>query len=846
MNVGQIIFGNPGALYWLLLILILPIRRLAGAHASLREAFLVGLAMVCFAAAASDPTAISREKVSNSALLVDVSDSADPAVMDVLLRKARTELASSAVKIIPFAGSAGKPMELGESYEALKKESQRLNIGATNLEAGLNAATGYASIILISDGRETTGSALTAAQALQAKGAKIFPLIPGVPPSNAEYFKLTNLDAPLTAPAQKSVQIRASIANTTGATQTGRIEILHGNRTLYAGEITLLPGKEAVVSADSDPAIEGIKEIRANFTPRDAKLPPSSETVFLSGEKRERVLLLSGDADDESMILRTLQGQAYQTDHERPVGGRIGELQSFGDYSAIILNNIGYDALPVGSAELIRSYVKNGGGLIMIGGSRSFGLGGYRGTAIESALPVNLLPPQTVKRRLNSAIELILDKSQSMAENDKLQLTKEAARGLIKNLKDDDYVGVIGFDSVPFEVVELTRIAEGRDDALRNVGLLFPRGKTNLMPAIDEGRRRLERVAAGRKHMIILTDGQIPDGGPTYIELTRQLRLEGITVSTVMVGGEGVDRILQGMAEVGGGSFYQTYDPRSLPNIFLADVKVASGEQTMKEASEYLVRRGPDDIQSTRIESFPPVKGYVQTEAKRDAQNELVAFADGKAEPLLVSWKYGSGRSAAFTSDSNGRWSDYWIRWPKFAQFWTEILDSIRPKSSSDISTVKYDLRTSVERGDLALSLVLYGDALPREVSAALLMPDGSKRVVNLRQSALGRYVGTLAKAMAGKYEIQMTAGQKKLTPAAFAISGELFGERKGEGINASLLQSLAQISGGHVNPSRSELDGNMTVRESTVRLSPWLMLAAFALILINIWLRERPIRRTA
>lgn len=840
---GAVNFGNPYGLYWLLLILILPLRALKEARGGFGGAAFKGMVIICLAAAASDPIYILSEKVSNSVVLMDVSDSSEPGVNEQLLSKARSALLSGDTKVIPFAGKSGGALPINLSFDSIKSGSQKLDIGATNLESGLRAASGFASVVLISDGRETAGRAVEAAQALQAQGSKIFPLIPDSPPRPESYFKITNLYAPLTAPAQKSVQIRASLANTTDSPQTGRIELSHDGRVLYAGEVTLPPGKEAVVSADSDPAIEGIKEIKAVFTPRNSALPSSSEIAYLSGERRERVLLLSGDSDDEGLILKTLEGQAYQTAHKLASGGRISDLGRLEDYSALILNNVRYDALPSGSGELIRSYVKNGGGLVMIGGSRSFGLGGYRGTPVETALPVNLLPPQTVKRRLNSAIELILDKSQSMAENEKLQLTKEAARELIRNLKDEDYIGVIGFDSVPFEVVEMTRVGAGRDEALRNVGLLFPRGKTNLMPAIDEGRRRLELVAAGRKHMIILTDGQLPDGGPTYLELTKQLRLEGITVSTVMVGGEGVDQILQGMAEIGGGSFYQTFDPRSLPKIFLSDVKVASGEQTMKESLEYLVRRGPDDIQSTKIESFPPVRGYVETDPKKGAQNELVAFGEGKAEPLLVSWRYGSGRSAAFTSDANGRWSDYWIRWPKFGQFWTDILDSVRPKSPGDVSAVKYDLRTSVERGELNLSFVLYGETLPRDASAALTLPDGSSRAVNLKQSALGRYSGVMPGAMAGKYEIQLTAAGKKLTPAAFVLSGELFGERKGEGFDAALLQSLARMSGGRINPGRSDLDGNMATRESAIRLAPWLMLLAFGLMVLNIWRRETPRR---
>ena len=83
-------------------------------------------------------------------------------------------------------------------------------------------------------------------------------------------------------------------------------------------------------------------------------------------------------------------------------------LEGLGAYDAIILSDIGANTLLLhpdtwirsqrtpNRLKLIRRYVANGGGLMMIGGYFSFqGINGgarYRGTPIEDVLPVEILP----------------------------------------------------------------------------------------------------------------------------------------------------------------------------------------------------------------------------------------------------------------------------------------------------------------------------------------------------------------------------------------------------------------------------------------------------------------------
>ncbi|MDB4954792.1 MAG: hypothetical protein JWO36_2361 [Myxococcales bacterium] len=68
--------------------------------------------------------------------------------------------------------------------------------------------------------------------------------------------------------------------------------------------------------------------------------------------------------------------------------------QQLPSFDLIILQNFEYLPYGIGDyLENIRSYVEGGGGLAMLGGAQSFSSGGYFGTPVAAALPVDLYGP---------------------------------------------------------------------------------------------------------------------------------------------------------------------------------------------------------------------------------------------------------------------------------------------------------------------------------------------------------------------------------------------------------------------------------------------------------------------
>jgi len=789
-------------------------------------------------------------------VLGDISESLEPGAAEELLTSAQQLVGEIEASVFPFSGKVARaPVALASltSFYKLKADFPQLNQGETNLEQALSRilsepasdGSGGRPVLLLSDGFETQGNALDLLPALQASHHAIFPIVPSIGPKSSKRFVISNLTAPLVAPSQKSVPVKVSVQNTTSSSQAGVLKITHEDRVLFEQRIEIDAGKELLFETESDPTQDGIKKLVATLTPESSTIRPSEWRAFLAGETREKVLILHGDLEDRRFLDEVLKNQSYQV--QSLVGSpRFESLPSFKDFSAVVFNNVALEQLPSGTLKNLESFVSAGGGFIMTGGNRGFGLGGYIGSKMEEILPVIMLPPQAEQKRLNVAVQLVIDKSQSMSKDQRLEFAKEAARQVVENLKDEDYLGVIGFDETPWEVLRTTQLAGNREFAIERIGRLFPKGQTWLLPALREARRRLESTQAGRKHIIIVTDGELKDAGPIYLEDIRQARLAGITVSTVLIGGEFDFGFLRSLSDAGGGSFYSATDPSQLPRIFMQDVKVRSGEKTLKEDREFQVRPGQGEIRSTSLRAFPPLRGFVETKAKSDANYELAVVAGSEGRPLLASWRFEKGKVTAFTSDANGRWSSGWIGWPRYAEFWSSLIDSVRPESGNKGTNVRFDLRRYVERGALTLDLAVFQDLGTARLEAEVLGPDGSTRQVSFDPASRGRYQVSIPKAEAGTYQVKLRAqggaASYLFTPVAFNVSGELFGERRGLGFNSPLLERLARETGGVINPNPELIKSLKHTVIERLDVRPHFLLIALALFLLQILTREHAV----
>src|SRR4030095_16670708 len=176
-------------------------------------------------------------------------------------------------------------------------------------------------------------------------------------------------------------------------------------------------------------------------------------------------ILPGGDTrpDEHSALLSALEAADFQVNLITP--SRLpSDLPSLAQYNSVVLVDVPARTLGNNQMENLQAYVHDlGGGLVVVGGPTSYGVGGYFQTPLEAALPVEM-QIKDEKRRPSLGIVFIIDHSGSMEETSgsvtKLELAKEAAARSVELLFPTDRVGVIAFDDVASWVVPMTELSD--------------------------------------------------------------------------------------------------------------------------------------------------------------------------------------------------------------------------------------------------------------------------------------------------------------------------------------------------------------------------------------------------
>lgn len=198
-------------------------------------------------------------------------------------------------------------------------------------------------------------------------------------------------------------------------------------------------------------------------------------------------------------------------------------------------------------------------------------------------LPVNSQSSSSDSR----AIILLVDKSGSMRDDHRIQYAQEAAKSIARQLNDRDFFGIVAFDEKPTTVVPLERLDQIRMVVDKQIDNLKPDGQTDFRPALVEARRQLTASNAGRKHVILLSDGYSRGSQGQLVDLVLSMRKDlNLRISTIAIGKEADVRTLKRIAVYGHGRFQLVCDVSALPLVLtshvLNDKTLSPGEDLLE------------------------------------------------------------------------------------------------------------------------------------------------------------------------------------------------------------------------------------------------------------------------
>jgi len=177
-------------------------------------------------------------------------------------------------------------------------------------------------------------------------------------------------------------------------------------------------------------------------------------------------------------------------------------------------------------------------------------------------------------------LALVIDRSGSMS-GFKLQQAKMAARQLVSQLKATDRLAIVhyGGDVKSMDGVFCTEA--NKEKLLRYIDNIWDEGGTNIGAGLTTGRDLLLASMSEFKvnRLVLISDGQPTEGiqdSSGIIELTRGIRGSGISVTSIGVGTDFNEDLMQGIAETGGGAYAFLQDAAQLATIFQKDLNQAA------------------------------------------------------------------------------------------------------------------------------------------------------------------------------------------------------------------------------------------------------------------------------
>ena len=803
-----------------------------------------------FIMALADPRTIVRSEGTTQPVLIDASGSITPTMRNYMIALLRDQLRYRVHDPAVIFGGTSVDHTFDDAISILGRSTGCVECapGATNLEGALEkiaadpAAQGE-TVVLVTDGWQNRGEAANAIGALRAAGIQLDIFTP--PGAEAvPNVALSELNLPQAMEKAAPFTLSVTMTNFNPAAASGTLSLYRNGGLVARRQVTLAPGQSRYdfpVRAEES----GLISYRAQFKAADPALDIYNEDDSLQGwlgvGTQRKMLLLSQSARDANYLSAVMRRMGFQPSVVI-LNGREYEGNPQG-YDGVILNNVARKQLSPEAQNALVQYVTGGGALAMVGGDQSFGLGGYENSALARIMPVVMKPPQHHIR--TRALVLIIDKSGSMGRHDKLAYAKMAAQTVLKTLKDNDLVSVIGFDVQPFVVVPLEPLQRVRPYFDQMVGRLKAQGRTYLLPALEEAARTLAQSGAAIKHVAVLTDGETGGTPEMYYDLVATMRHQGgSTISTIAIGHEANLPLLQAISKYGGGGFYQTDSPENLPELFVEDVQQRSSDTTMVEQEFVPYSVAPDPVlRELAGRQLPALKGFVSTDLKPGAALSLFVNSNGQRNPIVASWKAGAGKALAVTTDASGRWSSLWVQDGLFEPLWERLLGWLVPHNGAIAQN--FGVALGYRSGRIQVNLIDYSpnSAISNApVNVMVTGPDGTKYSIALSREAPGELNGSFDAPRAGTYNIQLASvhsAEHTFPPLAFTVSPAIYAEVPRPAPNYSLLENLSTATGGRLNPALGQLSLSRPKFEQRTSLSPWLILTGMILVIAEALVRR-------
>lgn len=228
-------------------------------------------------------------------------------------------------------------------------------------------------------------------------------------------------------------------------------------------------------------------------------------------------------------------------------------------------------------------------------------------------------------------LAVVIDRSGSMS-GAKIENARRAAQRLVDLLTDDDRISVVHYGTDVNALGGLFATAENKLKLKRYIANISDEGGTNIGDGLAAGQRHIERAKSDFRvnRLLLLSDGQ-PTVGITssqgLINVVRRIRNSGVSVTSLGVGSDFNEDLMQRLADVGGGSYGFINNAAATADLFQRDLEQAG---TMVARTANLSFTLPEGVR------FVEVYGRPVSQVGNTVTIGLPDFSARQVEKLVV------------------------------------------------------------------------------------------------------------------------------------------------------------------------------------------------------------------
>jgi len=193
-------------------------------------------------------------------------------------------------------------------------------------------------------------------------------------------------------------------------------------------------------------------------------------------------------------------------------------------------------------------------------------------------LLIKITPPPAELNAPRPALNLglVIDRSGSMDSDKKIKYAREAAVYAVEQLLPTDRVSVTVFDGEVQTLVE-NAPAVDKPGVVAVIRRVVTGGSTALHGGWSEGGRQVgwHRLAGGMNRVLLLSDGQANMGEQNPVAIAAdvaRLAAEGVSTTTMGLGDDYNEDLLEAMAQAGDGNYYYIESPQQLGGLFQTEL----------------------------------------------------------------------------------------------------------------------------------------------------------------------------------------------------------------------------------------------------------------------------------